>query len=872
MEARHKLAIVIGAAGSGKSSTIRHVLRQFAKHRKVIETDAADLGTLGAVRGIGFLFVDLNSIANTVAEMESRGVEQDACVGFVWDRVAVEFPVQIAARFGEELRDRGYQGDVAAVVPSLILDLVERGLDLCLGGVDTRTIVGGGVAAWLQPGFNELGGLLRPNKDVVLDYLRLTSIISKLGGDRPFLFWIAALHQLSGMPSRPRFFLVIDNIDPLSETIQKQVFSTILDATSKLDFQVVLPARFSTFDTPAATYSHPYCWYPHSGPSPLDIVSSRLLAFLSHPSNYPAFAKLSTDEEKRQAICRAYELLVRLHPGKHGGFAFGRMLRAVAGDSVRRGLIAARACFRSKLLSSAYNARAVSDVVIQSLRLGVTLTCGRFVRNVRDEMIAVAAESPDFRLQKSSPSAVADALAGRILATSVAIVSGFADTVSALGRLTEFDVAQLFHQSARHRGFLMAIAAATRAAMAVAVELGATADTADGVVTILAQRLDRESNIKVGETNWQVQASAELIRNMARAVRSAIPRVPSALQPVEDDMEAVISVVDPDNLTPTLSATNKYHIWPIALCNNSDVVVDLFHAGNGVSTSLSQIRLRALLLLRCMPGGRSRISEFVHVLRLRGFGEDAILDLFNTFVAPQHRIFWSSKAFKYKSYSEIESHADRPICLTRSGYGYCNVLMNEFNYVLAQLAGYRESSNLSLIDRLSQTLSALRELHELELVEAREARKHQPERPVGLYAQFLGKNANQFGALDVALRCTNEVRVLCERLFEQSRIAAAARIHGQQNVRNFCCDWANFLTASIQQVRDFCSGDPDLEGTSHPLYIARMLDIHQSIPKSLTRKRETKSVLSDLHGSLLGGALWDTSLRPDDFSPSSPGV
>ena len=870
--APHRLVVIVGAPGSGKSSTLRYALQFFDANAKGDGTRpssapaAPRFDLYGAMRGTRprHIYLDLNSRVTRIEQMATEGRPSAQLRKVFLQELPQTISQSILQLLGSVSRACGEP------VASIFIELVKTSFAWALG--DEPAPIGFGMKAEMLEVLTALG-TIPSSTNPVDSRMRLLTQITELDIDKQIAFWFGLLEAIShltcahGTGPVARFFVVIDNVDPFPEYLQRVLVGMLMDHAQKVSFKVVVPVRFATFRT--VTYARHFNWYPHSGPAPFDVVTLRLLTFLGGPSQFPAYQALPA-EVRRRATCRAFELLLRLHRG-HGAFrSLGRLMVHAAGESARRALEGTRFLFVSGSLDHHYDGVTAPDSELHALRTRYQfrLALLSLGATVREELDALSAEEGNTLATVAAAEDTATSLAVRIASSARSIFA----------RITEFPAPPEVQEICKLEEVGRSAASDIRSGV-------------DGVEQAM-------------EGPELLEAFVKKLRNDVFATLTGAMKACSDLPQVCGDaiVALVCGALDRENLTPRVEdvdsdneETGLFDEWDKSLyCRRllsknaphatarvfvrSQFMVDLFHDAQK-DNRLASGKARIIHWLANSDMGQKNVGDLIRQLLNYGFAKQSILGFFNDLLAPRLALLWVDHGFYYATFQELERLSETPATLTRAGWGYYFGVLDELDYVTETLHSARRPAHPKFTERLDLTLSELRDLHNIDvrLFQTRIAKLpediSETERIDLITENALALCTAARVARDMLSRTTGHFhRVAAAQHPRGDALAHLSQMEELNQTRGLVVNWHNFLEAGSRQLGDVAVQNIQAPQDQGGIALLRARAIPAWRHKDhfmrgrLNHVGQAQKKLAEV---LRGPALWRPEMIQDEFSPAA---
>jgi hypothetical protein len=603
--------------------------------------------------------------------------------------------------------------------------------------------------------FMKLHGRLRDG-DLEEQYQKVLSALDGMSHEDRIGFWHAVLDAIQHH-SHPAdvVIAVYDNADPMDEPLQQAIQHRLDIISTTCVHKLVAPVRPVAFEVRA--FSTGFNSYVHSGPSPLDILSQRLLAFVVHPELSQVYRE-SSREDRRRALTRALDLLLRLQRCYGYGRSLGPILSWMAGDSGRRILGMAKEVFRSNALLEQRDVLALADNIGQLRgRYELRMMVDRLAASLAEEIVAAAEDvaASVARHDPVTPEEIADRLVGTVKSV-----------IANIQRV--------------QRSSMLEISASDAVATLREGEITTAArSTVQEAMRHAAEVLERP----VGASPWYARAIGRLRKLFIDGVNAEFhrldwrhPGAPEAaihfVQSLVEDRDAPPPTQPPADVTDRavrqFLEVNKPFLPVQILLSNPTHTVNLF-----VSEGRPSLCKLQVLWDLAAAGGQVRLGQLLETLESLGHSEFDIIGTVDEFVNENRRLMWLDRRFRHGTMAALKEHAGRPAVLSRAGWGYHGGLGSEIDYLLVKLG---QGGNLT--GQIADVADGLRRLHELEDEQRRRTDLDRlPPNVLTAVRDIALRAAPQF--LDLSLRhCRKmERRSECEQL--RASVIAYERLLGE---------------------------------------------------------------------------------------------
>ena len=659
------VVLLVGTAGCGKSSSLNRVVSHFNDHAIPHHEPGDASGALSLERPIA-LSADLNQFAEDI-RASYEAAENDSDRNAVVESALNRLSNQLLSKVLESLRDPTGR----RTAPGSFVDLVRLAYRLAIREIDAS----GDETFELS---HQLLSVIRPedvepsqNENAMQAFTRIREALDREGVSARMRlgFWLAILEAsrlLDGTPTPP--FLAIDNIDPMPEDVQHAVVGALRDQAGSCGFRILISARLSTYRD--SFFRGQNDWFPHSGPSPLEVLTTRLLRFLTDPGRYASFREDLSPAGQREALARAFHLFLRLHSNPKDQ-PLGRILAAVSGDSVRRILIASKELFRAVQNPPDDICRRI-ERGLQDFRRAYArrLVVTQIGDSIENAIVAAAEEAREDAADDADPRLALDAWIRCVWGA----VHGVLDKVSR-------DMGEGVWDG-RADDWSWAFASTPVESLRSSLERSDEVMRSIGGPTI--GKLFDEMVPYMAEWDRQSDASGFLTR---------LVEVGSSLDAGGEQTPGMVAAEERagalDGLSEDVLKRHKPYEIARRLVETSSVVVRLFE-DSYLEGSLTSAKARILQLASQRRYARIPLRETVDRLRESGFSELRVTRFLNELTDSEARLVWINKDFQFGSWKAIEEAAnqvDTVVTLTRAGWYHLRFLYPEATYVMAQVGG-----------------------------------------------------------------------------------------------------------------------------------------------------------------------------------------
>jgi len=800
VHAPHRLVMIVGYAGSGKTSTILHVLEHYARYRvqRVLEHPRPGLYTRVRALQPFQMYVDFEPI---------------------WMKVAANSKDDAAAR------DALLEHWAEALPPAInrMLASTKQPLQLLRDCVATAlrwaTEQPAEFPHYQVPGaltvfFRKFEGKLSDSENPEDAYRKVLVTLDAMKVEHRIEFWHALL-DIVKLHSHPKDIVVAvyDNADPMDAPLQRWIQERLDCIATSCVHKIVAPIRPVTFQVRGFSSSNN--WYPHSGPSPVDILSQRLLSFLNRPEQLTTYQDMPRDQAQR-ALGRALDILARLQRNYGHGRSLGRVLAWMAGDSGRRVLLMAKALFlNDQLFETAENSAAFVRSVRGRYELRAMID--RLVVSLGEEIVAIA-EDVVFALD-TGRAVGPDVLARRLVDTiELVVANSLRVQNSALLGVSLADVHSVIREAevgtAARRG-LRESAAAALAAIAVKED---NSERRRAVLDAVCRNYRDLVRTCLPKLTWEHRDAAEAL--------SAFVASFAELDAVEPDHAEHA----PERTTDPWPQLNKPFMTVQFALRSVGGKYNMFAVGDRPSLC----KLHILWFLAGVRRGSATVHDLIATLRALDHTDADILEAVNEFVNEHVRLMWLDRCFAYPSIAALLEIPNHRVVMSRAGWGYQSALTSEIDYLLVHLG----MANVNLTTQLHNVVIGLRALHEIE-AELRARKTSPPGVPTGVLSPVR----------DVIVRATAQFQDLAARHFRN-----LSRNVEREEVRRIVVTYDQLLR-DVEFVRPTAS-------TLRPATL-RSIDPHQVSLARVDAHRERAM----LRSALAGARFWADGMTPDEFRP-----
>lgn len=801
VHAPHRLVMIVGYAGAGKSSTLRHVLEHYAHHRvpRTVEPGRGALFRQIRAQRPLYAYVDFEPIWMRVA---SNGPDDAAARAALLRHWAEALPSAI----NRMLSNRQLLRDCVATALRWAVEAPSEFPDYP-------------VPAALTAFYMKFPGKVSDAQDADDVYHRVLTTLGELAIEHRIEFWHAILDIIKlHSYSKDIVVVVYDNADPMDAPLQRAMHEILNCIATTCRHKIVAPVRPVTFQVRG--FSAACNWYPHSGPSPIDILSQRLLSFLHHPEQLVSYRDMPQEQAQR-ALGRALDVLARLQRNYGHRRSLGRVLSWMAGDSARRVLEMVRSIFLSDQLLEIDSSQAATVRAVRG-RYELRAVLDRLVISLGEEIVAVAG---DVVIALGGGNDIdPDDLAARLAGTvDLVLASSLRVPASELLGIALPDLQQVLREEAP--AARRSIQGSCEAAMIEIALREASEPRRRAVLERVCRGYRARLPALVERHTWRHPDVAPALIGFLESLAEPAPHDPH------------------DNLEIEPSAANERAVEPWAHLNKPFLSVQLA-LRHGTSRSnafmiddeLSLSKLHILWFLAGVRNGSATVQELVTTLRALEHDDAHILQAVNELVNQHVRLMWLDRCFRYPTIDALLLEPNHRVVLSRAGWGYQSALTSEIDYLLVNLS----AANVNLTSQLQNVMLSLRALHELEaLLRAR------PDRP-------RTAPASMFSAVrDIIVRAAAQFHDLAARHFRK-----LSRNTDRDELRHVVVSYERLL-ADVEDV-------PPIASTLR-VGVLRSIDPHQVALIRVDARREREAIRSALAGS----RFWTDGMTPDELHLAS---
>lgn len=831
LRAPQSMILVTGSTGAGKSSTLRHILDFYDKNARPKS---------GALLGWNprHAYVDFNKLEREFNNAE--GAHSGSGLKLLYDKI----PWRIANAL---LKSVGGLATQRKCVPrQIVLELAREAHSWVCNESD---VPNGAEFDWpdlLVVGAPELNGDTDRNWDA------LQQRLAKVAREHercniPLLFWCAVFDALAikSLPTGKKALLVLDNIDPLPDFAQRALRDEFIGLCIDKNFRVVLALRHSRFRLHETKLKDALKgnWYPHCGPSPVEIVCHRLLGFIAKPNCYPAFRDLNREWQLR-TLQRAIDLLLRLTRGSPHFRNVGQLAIAGAGDSVRRALDTICSMFECREISFDYmNVETIEAISQLSVELQAISCSGTLGLALREEIIGVAMECASENIGEDVINRWAKSLAN----TAHAVLRGGFDKPDVW---LKPQIDRLWEQPEVQSMFVEDIETAAGLLHQRLVCLG----TREYDAKVLRAQLARKLKVALEELCSEPHKHAGFRALVDRIAQSLASDHGASEHAKEDGVDFMFSW-DRLRICANALSANRSHVIARSLIR-SERLHNLFIDSH---RNVSLLPLTLLYYLAFQDDGETSLKP---VLALASTDADKteVLKLVNRLCNHEKgRVLWINQDFSHDSYEELEKLADEgaTVRLTHGGWAYYLAVLDEIDYLMEtvpQAGGMREEL---LSARLNSALRQLESMLNLRV------------RTVEHDALW---DAIQKGVVaDVIVRCTpgliRALRGHFSKMQDLQSMRPELRYAESRDTRAVCIHWLKLLERAKERTSTAPFSTPHLSPAknTHLVPLGRLGRFRGLGPVNGACQKRCQNAINAIESLLRGNDLWAPYLEPDAF-------
>jgi hypothetical protein len=588
-----------------------------------------------------------------------------------------------------------------------------------------------------------------------------------------------------------------------------------------------------------------YNWYPHSGANPVEIVCSRLLGFIAHPDNYPAFGDLDRDWQQR-ALHRALELFLRLTRGGPHYRSLGQLAVAGAGDSVRRALQTIRFMFESNEFSFDYvpveAVGAISQLAVELQAMSCSSSVGLAIR---EEVVGIAMECGKEKITQQA----VEMWGTRIARIAHAVIAGAFDTPQ-----TRFEsrVDELWGHVELHS----ICEEDVETACALLDERVRCSEQLPDDVHLTRTRI-ADAFTRALMLLSKVPTDCLGFRGFVSAISKAIAGDSGQSQQSADERSEFGFSWDRLRICANALSTNRSHIMARSLVR-AGYLHNLFVDSDN---RLSPLSLTLLYYLAFQEDGEAPLSIVLELIRQESDEKEA-LGLLNRLCNEKGRVVWVNQDFAHETYEELENlgRSGCKVRLTHGGWAYYLGVLDEIDYLMETLSnmnGHRGGDFLS--GRLE---SALRNLEIL------------------LNTRSIGRDTRdqlwlsiQRGVVpDIIVRCTPGLIRAARGHFSKMQdprtgMSREVRFAESQHTRQVVMAWKDALSVCQDRACSgaFAEGRMSVANNGHLVPLGRVGRFRGLGPVAGTCQHRWRNAVSALDGLLRGSDLWAAGFTSDEF-------
>jgi len=847
-----KLILVLGYAGSGKTSAVRYALAHFEEHAHRAPAQVTNWYPRQWKLKVrpAYAYIDFNRIWPDVENAQKNGASDRDICQTVEQLLVADFPSQVLGTI-----ERAADG---APAESILLDVVERVLKWeSSAGATLPETTGFRINAdrWRS----QLPGKLRNGK-ASDDFDALKRKVATMPIFMQLEFWCSTLEAFAVLcnGTAENFFVVFDNVDPMDEHVQRHLHDHFVALKYKHSLRFLVPVRPVNFRVRA--FSAPPTWFPHCGPRPIDIVIMRALRFVAEPEHVAAYKMLTYEDDKAEVVCRVFELALRL--GRVRPYnSLGHLVESLAGDSVRRAFEIARYLLETDMLTppSAKAKGAALRIARSRERYEMRVCLDQLATAFHDEAVALSAEIT-VTSEAANETDSSELIALRVSRTVDAVMSNCIVAARGLSQVGRDE----WETCSAVEGCMARIEASTLHARAIAAARGLTQKVLDGMGLEVARQLREKpappskrtpSGPPPGVRDFFLEFVS---KSIVRAVGKPVNARPAATRDDGDDeIEGPWDEWDSDGVCRLVLQANNPYVPARAILQSRRHVVNLFECQG----KPSDLRLRVIYLIASRDSYRCRLHDVIEDLRLAGAKESDILDSVNALAAAEIRLLWADRNFGYQTFEELLVRVDRPVLLSRPGYDYYWRLLGESLYPSEMWvpSSSRDARATPLVQRAKLCLAGLGDLW---AVERERCEERLAKRQDGRGRKLL-LGLHEVAALDVLVRIAPDILEIATR-----RCSPHKRRRTEVNIVQ---EWRDLINAWHRLIREETewvgkkAGLVDLFERKMPGAAARSVDPEYNWPDALRAQVSARLTIERLAKALSGSALWAHGLVPDEF-------
>lgn len=842
LRAPHTLVMITGAPGSGKSSTLRSILDFYDKNA-VINQAQIQTGIVPK-----YVYIDFNKLERDFQQHEQ--VEKGSGLNFLYDKI----PLRIANAL------------IASVQP-IAARLKKPPMQILLELACTT-------CKWVNceedkpdnfewpdlVGFNvpKLTGNPSINFYNLQVEIEKFSKRNKSSSNFALIFWCAVLDTIAikTLPTKRQALLVLDNIDPFPDEIQKSIQNTFIGLCLEKNFKIILPLRHSRLGV-WKTKNHftiASNWYPHCGPDPVEVVCIRLLGFITNPQLYTAFKDLDT-EWQRKAVNRALELFIRLTRGAPTFRSLGKLAIAGSGDSIRQALKTVRFLFETEELSYDYIYATQELILVTQFAIELqTIACTSSIGlALREEIIGMAMEFTGEKIDDKLINCAVDRLIKVFMGTiknSFDNKDGFKDNyVNKIWK--NFDIKKLCEEDIETGVKLLR----TRICL-----FNYSKKELNNHAKVFATTFKNKIQ-NLFAYNQSYEGLIDLVSNIQKCLEAEDYQEDSQVLAEDSNQnDFPFQLEHLQHCVGTLT-TNKPYIMIRSLVKNN-FLHNLFADSEG---GISTVPLTLIYFIANQEHGQSNLSFLLKILNKR-LSHSEITDLFNRLCNEKGRIIFINEDFSYDNYEELQSLAEsnKKAFLTHSGWIYYHGVLDEFDYAMESLLfkGTKPRHSDLLSSRIEHTLFQLDNLFEISLKISK----------TNQVSDTCWTSVELSIIPDIIIRCTPTMIKAVRGHFAKMQenlpgMNKETRLFESLHTRKVVLDWLEIL---IKYKNYACSGNFAEQGMSlncnwQLMPLGRTGDLRGLGPATGTCQIRWLKAKQAIENLLQGNDLWLSSFQSDPF-------
>ncbi|MFZ5570499.1 MAG: hypothetical protein ACOZF0_08840 [Thermodesulfobacteriota bacterium] len=909
-----KLILIAGAIGSGKTSTIKYIIHHYSIFRKrvgVLDFNNLQLEPKNLLDKLSYevrilnpsyIYLNNNILATDLGALERQGIDrkemriklQENFSDSIYESIVEMFQQTIDYKNTLKNKSRATLLFKFAKTPNeLVFDIIDLMLQLVSGSIPLgnciKTIPFRSILSKVNDEILLNGGLRKENFNS--DLARIKNVInSKLSPRDKIKFWFSLIDIIGQLLDNKKnyLFCIVDNIDPLSAYLQHELHDILLNIVERATFKIVVPARFSTFKI--LNKARGYNWYPHHGPSPIEVITIRLAYFISTPEDFSAYKTIEQKNIKSISLIRAFDILLRMHRGSGAFRSLSRMMEAIAGDSIRKAYDAIRELFLDETLKYSYSE-------IEYLTDEVNKILSKYLYRSLIEKIGYVIEKEMVEISREAyipgvESRIIDEKAKENSCRLMMVITSIIDnTFSSVKNITIKISTEAFKKilNIEESGYQAKtrIRAGCYTASKIAKSRGLSTEILKKFTEIMRSTIEIEmkSVLKMQYSNY---FGINEIEEFSGFISASLIIEEENIDKIFEDHD-----FDPDNIAfKWFDEWDESKICRKILSVNSPLNAvraliktsahDIFH--NSLDGELCLSKLRILYTLVYDRDHSKTVRFFLDDLEKYFIPEDKILHAINDLINSETRIIWINKQFAYKDIQELYEDGNLNVTLTRRGWGYYSQVLKELTYLQVVFIERKRTSSqhFSFSERVNLCLLGISDLYELEIEKIENRIKflnkkgYQKERikseslPIGLIS------------LDIATRLGINVGKTLFRHFQNvinnpRHSDAASQIEELEGTRKALYKWLIFIETAKGKLSSLYSDQSGLNldeaNYASFLWKARYFDLveERNVDWNIEYIQRDK-VISEIKNILNDQKFWHPDLSKDEFSPEGSAV